>query len=497
MFKTNTQVWFDKNYFKDKEENIDIKKEDIRNVLGGRSNLYGSLKIEGFTKLISINLTKLKLTSLEIIDCPQLTEVELSELIKLESLFVKCPRLTKLDCSRSQLIELTDLDVSNLIELNCSNTSIKKLSLNLCPDIIRLNCSNNNKLINLDVSNCFKLKFLDCSQSKLTKLDLRNCPESIEVIKPPDCVITRKREKEKNILIIGCTGSGKSTLANVLTGTEDFKESEYDVSKTKCFQKGVFEWEGTKYCAIDTIGVGNTKLSIKLASNRIAEGVYSIPEGISQVLLVVGKNFTDEINTLGLFESDIFGYTTIVRTKFSNFKNRDICEKNKEKLCGESETNAIIIKSCKGIIYVDNPPIKILDDSDDDDDKEANIRINKKKREKSRIILLDHLKEVCQEEVLHMGFNVSTNNVTLTNKVNTQSEKLKEKEERNEIGWEKRREKLKSKSIEELLVKPENNSKVESEVSQFQQDEKQNKLENSRVDQDNHVLLPLKMGSFI
>ncbi|CAB4493566.1 hypothetical protein RhiirA5_451406 [Rhizophagus irregularis] len=413
MFKQNPQKWFDKTYFKDKEENIDIKKGDIRNILGRKSNLHGSLKIEDFTKLKSINLKKLKLTSLEIINCSQLTRVNLSEHIKLENLFIsKCPRLTKLDCSHSQLNELTNLDVSNLIELDCSNTLIKKLSLNLCPDIIRLNCSNNNKLVNLDVSNCFKLKFLDCSQSKLTKLDLRNCPESIEVIKPPGCVITRKKEKIKNILIIGCTGSGKSTLANVLTGTEDFKESEYGVSKTKSFQKGDFEWEGTKYCAIDTIGIGNTKLSIKLVSNRIAEGVLSIPEGISQVLLVVGKNFTDEINTLGLFGSDIFGYTTIVRTKFSNFKNRDICEKDKEKLCGESETNVKIVKSCKGIIYVDNPPIRIFDfddndDDDDDDGKEANIRINRRTREKSRIILLDHLKKVCQEEVqIHMGIDV-------------------------------------------------------------------------------------------
>ncbi|GBB96837.1 hypothetical protein RclHR1_02850008 [Rhizophagus clarus] len=407
MLKKNPQRWFDKTYFKEKEEIIDIKKENIRNILGGRSNLHGSLKIEGFTNLKSVILKKLKLTSLEIINCPQLTRVDLSEFIKLESLFVsKCPRLTKLDFSHSQLYELTDLDVSNLIELDCSNTSIEELSLNLCPNIKKLICSNNSKLFSLDVSNCFKLEFLDCSLSKLTSLDLRNCPESIKIIKSPDLIITRTKDKIKNILIIGCTGSGKSTLANVLTGTEDFKESEYGVSKTERFHKKVFEWEGTKYCVIDTIGVGNTKLPIKKVTNRIAEGVYSIPEGICQVLLVIGKNFTDEVNTLGLFGSDIFEYTTIVRTKFSNFKSRKSCEKDKEMLREESVTNAKIIESCKGIIYVDNPPINILsydgddDDDDDDDDKEANIRINKKTREKSRSILLDHLEKVCQNEIL-------------------------------------------------------------------------------------------------
>ncbi|CAG8575285.1 1123_t:CDS:2 [Rhizophagus irregularis] len=360
---------------KEKISKIDLRKENIRNKLNVKSNLHGPLKIENFTKLKSIYLEKLKLTDLEIINCPQLTKIDLSELSKLKSLFVSnCSRLTKLDISHSQLIELTDLDVSNLIELNCSNTSIKRLSLNLCPNIIKLICSNNNKLDNLDISNCLKLGYLDCSNnSKLTSLDISSCPKDIELIKPTDLKVIEKEEKIvkiKNILIIGCTGSGKSTLASVLTETEGFKESEYGVSKTKHFKKGVFEWKGTKYRVIDTTGVGSTGLSTKKVSNRIAEGIFSVPlsEGINQVLLVVGKNFTDEINTLRLFESDIFKCTTIVRTKFSNFKNQDICEKDKEKLCEESEINAKIIKSCK-----------------------------------------DHLEKVCQEEVLHMEYDASTN----------------------------------------------------------------------------------------
>ncbi|CAB4378632.1 unnamed protein product [Rhizophagus irregularis] len=403
---------------KEKISKIDLRKENIRNKLNVKSNLHGPLKIENFTKLKSIYLEKLKLTDLEIINCPQLTKIDLSELSKLKSLFVSnCSRLTKLDISHSQLIELTDLDVSNLIELNCSNTSIKRLSLNLCPNIIKLICSNNNKLDNLDISNCLKLGYLDCSNnSKLTSLDISSCPKDIELIKPTDLKVIEKEEKIvkiKNILIIGCTGSGKSTLASALTETEGFKESEYGVSKTKHFKKGVFEWKGTKYRVIDTTGVGSTGLSTKKVSNRIAEGIFSVPlsEGINQVLLVVGKNFTDEINTLRLFESDIFKCTTIVRTKFSNFKNQDICEKDKEKLCEESEINAKIIKSCKGIIYVDNPPINILeyDDDDDNDDKEVIIRINKGTRKKSRTILLDHLEKVCQEEVLHMEYDASTN----------------------------------------------------------------------------------------
>src|SRR5277367_2066929 len=122
--KQKAQKWFDKEYFKEKEENLDIRKEDIRNKLGLKSNLCGPLKVEGFMNLKSIRLEKLKLTSLEIINCPQLDKIDLSELTKLESLFVSnCSRLSKLDCSHSQLTKLTELDVSNLIEFNCSNTS--------------------------------------------------------------------------------------------------------------------------------------------------------------------------------------------------------------------------------------------------------------------------------------------------------------------------------------------------------------------------------------
>src|SRR4051794_13755358 len=82
--KKSDQQWFNEKY----------SNEEIINIIG-TNRLKNSLKIEDFTKLKSINLKKLKLTSLEIIKCPQLTRVDLSELIRLESLFVsKCSRLT-------------------------------------------------------------------------------------------------------------------------------------------------------------------------------------------------------------------------------------------------------------------------------------------------------------------------------------------------------------------------------------------------------------------
>ena len=136
----------------------------------------------------------------------------------------------------------------------------------------KLDYSNNNKLISLDVSNCSKLEYLDCSNSRLINLDLSNCPESI-VINPPNLKEKWKKEKRekdktKNLLVVGRTGVGKSALSNVLSESDVFDESGYSVSMTKTFQKKDFEWNGTKYCVLDTIGIDHTSLSIEKILDR-------------------------------------------------------------------------------------------------------------------------------------------------------------------------------------------------------------------------------------
>src|SRR3954451_13445208 len=50
----------------------------------------------------------------------------------------------------------------------------------------------------------------------------------------------------RNFLLIGRSGNGKSTLANVITKTNDFKESEKGVSETKIIQNEEFEESGIK-----------------------------------------------------------------------------------------------------------------------------------------------------------------------------------------------------------------------------------------------------------
>ncbi|GBC41447.1 uncharacterized protein OCT59_001585 [Rhizophagus irregularis] len=181
------------------------------------------------------------------------------------------------------------------------------------------------------------------------------------------------KEKTRNLLIVGQTGGGKSTLANVLSGIVD--SEEHSISENENFQKKDFEWRGTKYRVVDTIGK-------EVTYEKMGELIHLIPEGLNQVLLVIDGKFMikekiglSELFRKLIFEDGIAEYITIVRTKFSNFKNESECKKDKEDLCKESKT---IAKLCKNIVYVDNPPISIFVDDEDD---EETIRINRKRRD--------------------------------------------------------------------------------------------------------------------
>ncbi|CAB4444972.1 unnamed protein product [Rhizophagus irregularis] len=406
-------------HFESKPKNLIVRGYSNLSMLDYSETGFNSLRIDGCSQLSQLNKDDLpkQITSLSVIDCLNLKKLDCStgltslkisgcyrlenvgcsKLPKLTNLSVTdCLKLTKLNCSSNE--NLTELEVSDLTELDCSNTSIKNLGLNLCPYITKLYCFNT-KLIDLDVSNCSKLEFIDCSQSNLTSLDTSYCPESI-MVKPTELNIIREKKNIKNILVTGLTGGGKSTLANVLTDTDEFKESAYSVSETKDFRKKKFRWKGHNFCVVDTIGAADTKLGLKDVLYKIANGTYAMPEGISQVLFVVDGRFTkEEINTFNMIkdsilDAKILGYVTLVRTKFGNFRSKDECEKDICKMREESETIAEIVSLCNGVIHVDNPPINIEKIDDDGDEYVAQIKINKNVRTKSRENLLSYLENV-------------------------------------------------------------------------------------------------------
>ncbi|CAG8458387.1 9907_t:CDS:1 [Dentiscutata heterogama] len=209
----------------------------------------------------------------------------------------------------------------------------------------------------------------------------------------------------RNILIIGRSGNGKSALANTLVNREGefkqiFKEGSGSVSETRESQSEIFEWNGFHYRLVDTIGLGDTKLSNKDVLYSIAKTIGMMKEGISHLLFIVdGKFNEDEKKNFRLlkevmFESRISNYTTIVRTRFEKFRNRKDCDLDKKNLLSESKDIAEIIWACNGLIHVDNPSLDISSDDDiDEDERQLRILVRKKDKIKSREKLLNHLRD--------------------------------------------------------------------------------------------------------
>jgi len=200
----------------------------------------------------------------------------------------------------------------------------------------------------------------------------------------------------KTILLIGRTGNGKSTLANVITGTSKFTEGEFAVSETKKVSDYVFKHEEVEYRIIDTVGIGDTKMTLEKVLRKLALTGYSVKDGLSQILFVTDGRLVEESRSTYellkkvIFDENIADYTTVVRTNFPGFRNKKRREEEEKSLLEKSENFKELIEECKEIIYVDNPPI------DGDEDL---LNSNEKRREDSRKILLEHLKYVCQDEI--------------------------------------------------------------------------------------------------
>lgn len=205
----------------------------------------------------------------------------------------------------------------------------------------------------------------------------------------------------KNIIIIGKVESGKSTLANVLSGTEVFKEVSSSVAEIWRAKDKEFEVEEEskedkkepiKYRVIDTVGLGDTKLTKEQLIEKFEEEIGNyIDEGISQIFLVIGKKLDREVliqfSWLNeyLFDKKALGYTTIIRTNFPDFRSKEKREKDAKDLVdffnnnkeGYEEVITKVFEKEK-IVHVDNKP---------------DVKI----RGKSRTKLLEHLKNLRDE----------------------------------------------------------------------------------------------------
>jgi hypothetical protein len=203
-----------------------------------------------------------------------------------------------------------------------------------------------------------------------------------------------------HIILIGRTGGGKSTLGNVLVNKNGefepvFKESGRSVSKTRTIKEELVEIdikrdgsEKVEYRIIDTIGVGDTKLTPQGVLMRLAEIADRVKkEGLNQILFVTQGRFTkDEIEAYDLlssiiFDKDVLKYTTVVRTNFPEFYDKDECEEDRRELREENAELAHILGSVN-IVYVDNPPMKGLSSA---------VKVAKETREESRKRMFTYL----------------------------------------------------------------------------------------------------------
>jgi len=184
---------------------------------------------------------------------------------------------------------------------------------------------------------------------------------------------------------------------------EVFKESGRSVSGTREVQEGGFIENGIDYSVIDTVGLGDTKLPKEIVLDKIADAVYLAKEGVSQVFFVIDEKFNphemanyDLLKNI-IFDEQVVDYTTIVRTRFEDFKDQEKCLTDIEAMIKEEGKLAEIINSCQArVIYVNNPSLNLVPAKNESEDRkkirEDKIIQRKLTRNDSRKILLNSLK---------------------------------------------------------------------------------------------------------
>jgi hypothetical protein len=200
----------------------------------------------------------------------------------------------------------------------------------------------------------------------------------------------------------------------------------------------------------------------------LSEAIELLNGEINQILFVVGGRFSkEEKEVYDIFKNilffdrdcDISKYTTVVRTRFSDFEDRDECEIDRKIL--EKK-----IPDDIHIIYVDNPPLK---------GNENKINVNKESRKASKEILMRHLLDYCRKNYHPSSLKL------IDERINEHVKKGKELEkEENNLQEQLRRAKEQGNSEQErLLQKKIDNTKKSIEK---ENKEKSKKMKRGLID---------------
>lgn len=163
--------------FRNRLSQLDLSHNPLLDTLDLNYNEYiEQLDISNLNRLVYINCSSAKLTTLDFSANPLLTDI-ICKRNKLTQLNVAaCTQLRNLNCA-ANLLPSIDISKNQLLEtIDCNTNRLSSLSVRANTKLVQLNCSAND-LAELDIATNTALVRLECSQNMLRRLDVSNNPK--------------------------------------------------------------------------------------------------------------------------------------------------------------------------------------------------------------------------------------------------------------------------------------------------------------------------------